>query len=142
MSGPTENPPRENSRSGPPAAVPGRYGASRPSSRPIVIVLAVLLVGVLTGWAVWAASTDRPAIDATLTSYDVVSSHEIRVQVTARFRDAHPHGSCLVRATAEDHTVVGEINLTADQLRSSRGHWIPVRTERRATTAELVRCTH
>ena len=137
MSGPTKNPPR-----GTPAAVPGRYGTSRPSSRPIVIVLAVLLVGGLTGWAVWAAVTDRPAIEATLPSYDVVSDHEIRVQVTARFRDAPPRGSCLVRATAEDYTVVGEINLTAAQLRSAGGNWIPVRTERRATTAELVRCTH
>jgi hypothetical protein len=107
-----------------------------------VIGLAVLLVGALTGWAVWAASTDQPAIDATLTSYHVVSDHEVQVQVTARFRDAHPRGTCLVRASAEDHTVVGEINLTAAQLRSARGRWIPVRTERRATTAELVRCTH
>ena len=116
-----------------------RYG-SRRRVRPGVAVLAVLFVGALTAWAVWAGVASRPSIDATLTAYDVVSAHQVRVKITAHFRDDTTQGTCLVRATAEDHTIVGEVNLTAEQLRDAQGTWIPVRTERRATTAEVVRC--
>ena len=129
MSDPTEN------------AVLDRYGAGRPRRRPLAIVLGVLFALLLAGWAVWAGMGSRPAIDAQLTAYDVVSTHEVRVKIHATFRDADAQGSCLVRATAQDHTIVGELNVTADQLRSSTGRWISVRTERRATTATLVRCT-
>jgi hypothetical protein len=108
----------------------------------VVIVLAVVFVTALTAWAVWAAwSSGNPAIDAKLTRYQVVDDHEIRVQVSARFRDARSDGTCLVRATAEDHSIVGERNLTAAELRAMAGTWIPLRTERRATTADLVRCS-
>jgi hypothetical protein len=123
-------------------SLPERYGTTTgPRRRPLVIVLAVVVVGALTAWAVWAALTSEPAIDATLTSYDVVSSHEVRVKISAHFRDPKVDGSCLVRATAEDHTIVGELNLTADQLRASKDRWIPMRTERRATTATVIRCS-
>jgi hypothetical protein len=105
------------------------------------IALGTLVALVLLAWAVWAGFTSRPAIDAQLTSYDVVSTHEVRVKISAQFRDADSTGSCLVRATAEDHTVVGELNLSAEELRAAKGRWISVRTERRATTATLVRCT-
>jgi hypothetical protein len=118
-----------------------RYGTGRPRRRPLPIALGVLLAVVLAGWAVWAGLGSRPAIDAQLTAYDVVGTHEVRVKISAQFRDADTDGSCLVRATAQDHTVVGELNLTADQLRAAKGRWISVRTERRATTATLVRCT-
>jgi hypothetical protein len=120
--------------------LPARYGTARPQRRPLVIVLAVLFVGALTAWAVWATLGSQQAIDATLTSYDVVSSHEVRVKISAHFRDDKTEGTCLVRATAQDHTIVGELNLTADELRAQRGQWISVRTERRATTATVVRC--
>jgi hypothetical protein len=96
----------------------------------------------LLGWAVWAAlDTGSSALDASVTSYDVVSTHEVRVKVSIQPRDASVDGTCLLRATAEDHTIVGELNLTADELRKATGSWIPIRTERRATTAALVRCT-
>jgi len=119
-----------------------RYGADRPRRRGLALALGGLLVGALLIWAVWAAWLQgTPAIRADLTSYDVVGTHEVKVKVAARFRDDHAGGSCLIRATAEDHTVVGELNLTAEELRDAQGSWISVRTERRATTATLVRCT-
>lgn len=126
----------------PAPSLPDRYGTGRASRRGPVVALAVVVVGALVGWALWAAwlSSDR-AIEATLTHYDVVSTHEIRVKVSAHFRDADVDGSCLLRATAEDHTIVGEVNLTADELREAQGSWIPIRTERRATTAAVIRCT-
>jgi hypothetical protein len=119
-----------------------RYGAGRPKRRGLALVLGGSFAAALLAWAVWAGlSQDIPAIDAQVTAYDVVSTHEVRVKVDAQFRDADTDGTCLVRATADDHTVVGELNLTADDLREAGDAWIPIRTERRATTATLVRCT-
>jgi hypothetical protein len=127
--------PSENRSQG----LPERYGTRRPRRRPVPIVLAVLLIGGLTAWALWA-SLSRPAIEATLTSYDVVSSHEVRFKLSTHFRDDKATGTCLVRASAQDHSIVGELNLTADQLRTTRGQWISMRTERRATTATVIHC--
>ena len=119
-----------------------RYGSARPRRRVLVVVVGALLVGALLAWAIWAAWLQgTPAIRADLTAYDVVGTHEVRVRIEAKFRDGHAGGSCLIRATAEDHTVVGELNLTAAELRAAQGSWISVRTERRATTAALVRCS-
>jgi hypothetical protein len=118
-----------------------RYGTDRPRRRLVGILLGGLLATALAAWAVWAMSSqDSDPIEAQVTSYDVVSTHQVRVKVAAQFRDADVTGSCLVRATAEDHTIVGEVNLTADQLRAVRGSWVRIRTERRATTATVVRC--
>jgi hypothetical protein len=140
VSGPTEIP-----QSGPDATRPemaDRYGTDRPRRRGLVIAIGGVLVAALLAWAVWAAlDTGSSGLDATVTSYDVVSTHEVRVKVALDSRDPAVDGTCLLRATAEDHTIVGELNLTADQLREATGSWIPIRTERRATTAALVHCT-
>jgi hypothetical protein len=118
-----------------------RYGTDRPGRRRVGLVLGSLFAAALLVWAVWAASSQgNEPLEAQVTSYDVVSTHEIKVKVAAQFKDAEVDGSCLVRATAEDHTVVGEVNLTADELRAAKGQWIPIRTERGATTATVVRC--
>jgi len=118
-----------------------RYGGARPKRR-TPIVLGTLFALVLLAWAIWAglASGNKP-IDATVSSYDVVGTHEVKVKIVAHFRDDSVKGTCLVQAIAADHTEVGELNLTADQLRDARGSWISIRTERRATTAEVVRCS-
>jgi hypothetical protein len=119
-----------------------RYGTDRRRGRVAGLAAGGVLVAALLGWAIWAATSEGPdPLEVDVASYQVVGTHEIRVKLAAHFRDADTGGSCLVRATAEDHTVVGELNLTADQLRAAQGTWIPIRTERRATTATLVRCT-
>jgi Domain of unknown function (DUF4307) len=133
-----------------PTEIPGaagplaqRYGTDRPRRRWLGLALGGLVAGVLLAWAVWAGTAqDDAPIEAQVTAYDVIGTHEVRVKVEAHFTDPGADGgTCLVRATAEDHTVVGELNLTADDLRAARDSWIPIRTERRATTASLVRCT-
>jgi hypothetical protein len=118
-----------------------RYGGARPRRR-TPIVLGTMLALALLAWAIWAgtASGNRP-IDASVSSYQVVDTHEIQVKIAAHFRSDDVEGSCLVRATAADHTVVGELSLTADELRAAGRSWISIRTERRATTAEVVRCS-
>jgi hypothetical protein len=141
VSDPTEIPAPSTSQAMAPSMAQ-RYGTDRPRRRWVGITLGGLLAAALFAWAVWAASSHgNEPIEAQITSYQVVDAHEIQVRVAAQFKDADVDGSCLVRATAEDHTIVGELNLTADELRAAKGKWLPIRTERRATTATLVRCT-
>jgi len=118
-----------------------RYGTGHPRRRIGIIVASTILGVTFISWLTWAAwFHSDPAIDAALTSYDVVNDHQVNVKIDARIRDADTEGTCLVRATAVDHSIVGELNLSAEELRSSEGKWIPIRTEREANTAELVRC--
>ncbi|MGO4255983.1 DUF4307 domain-containing protein [Marmoricola sp. RAF53] len=119
-----------------------RYGAAKPGRRLAVIVASTLLAVAFLAWLAWAAwFHSSPALDAELTAYDVTGTHEVKVKVVPQVRDDQVRGTCLVRATAADHTIVGELNLTVADLQEQQGHWIPLRTERRATTVELVRCT-
>ncbi len=119
-----------------------RYGTAKRGRRIGIIVASSLLAVVFLAWLAWAAwFHSSPPIRAEITAYDVTGTHEVRVKVDARIRDGVDTGGCLLRATAADHTIVGELNLTVDQLHAQDGDWIPVRTERRATTVELVRCS-
>jgi hypothetical protein len=138
---PTEIPGQEPTRSRA-QALSERYGTDRPRRRGLAGILGGVVAAALLAWVIWAVwPGNGPAIEATVTSYDVVSTHEVQIKVSAQFRDSDSGGNCLFRATAEDHTIVGELNLTAAELRAAQGEWIPIRTERRATTATLVRCT-
>jgi hypothetical protein len=143
VSDPTEIPARRDGTPG--TDLGARYGRDRPRQRTQrrvgVAVLAVLLVGGLLAWGIWAAVLNGDkSLTADVSSYDVVDAHQIRVRVAAHVRD-DATGSCLLRATAQDHTSVGELNLTAEQLRAAGRSWISIRTERRATTATVVRCS-
>jgi hypothetical protein len=134
--------PRIGAVTDPTEILANRYGADRPRRRGLAIVLGAIVALALLAWAIWAGvAQEDPPLEAQLPAYDVVSGHEVRVKVDAHVRDADTAAACLLRATAEDHSVVGELTLTADELRRSEGEWISVRTERRATTAEVVRCT-
>jgi len=119
-----------------------RYGTDRPRRRGLLVALSALLATALLVWIAWAAwFRSEPAIEAQVFAYDVVDTHETRVKVDVRFRDERVEGGCLLRATAADHTIVGELNLTVAELREAGDDWISVRTEREATTVSLVRCT-
>ena len=118
-----------------------RYGTVSPRRRTVVVVGTTVLAMVFLTWLAWVAIFHAdPALDAEVTSFDPVDAHQVKVRLDTHFRDADVRGTCLVRATARDHTIVGELNLSAADLRAAGSDWIPVRTERRATTAEVVRC--
>jgi hypothetical protein len=120
-----------------------RYGQARPRRRAALVALsAAVLATALLVWIAWAAwFRSEPAIEAKVFAYDVVDTHQARVKVDVRLRDDRVEGGCLLRATAADHTIVGELNLTVAELLEAEDDWIPVRTEREATTVTLVRCT-
>jgi hypothetical protein len=115
-----------------------RYGASAPWRGRVllgaVVVLAAAFLGWL-GWAVWAQTT--PDVESRMVGYSVQGEHAAlaTVEVTVRGDVA---ASCKLRAYAEDHTVVGELSFSPEGSgRSER----TVRTERRATSVELIGCT-
>jgi hypothetical protein len=119
-----------------------RYGTDRSRGRAVVVALSAVVATAFLVWLAWAAwFHSDPAIEAEVVAFDVVDTHETRVRVEAQFRDDRVEGGCLLRATASDHTIVGELNLTVAELREAGNDWIPVRTEREATTVTLVRCT-
>ncbi|RNL61296.1 DUF4307 domain-containing protein [Nocardioides marmoriginsengisoli] len=119
-----------------------RYGAKSPRRRGVAIAATTVLAVVFLGWLGWVAwFHSSPAIAVELSSYDVVSAHEVKVRLESRFGDDDVEGSCLIRATARDHTIVGELNLTVAQIREADGDWIPMTTLSRATTVEKISCT-
>jgi hypothetical protein len=119
-----------------------RYGTAQPRRRMALIAATTVLGVVFLAWVIWAAWLHaNPEIDAAVARFDIVNDHEAQVQVDARFRDANVRGNCLLRASASDHTVVGELVVTVGQLRADQGSLVTVRTERRATTVELVSCS-
>ncbi|MGI9157999.1 MAG: DUF4307 domain-containing protein [Marmoricola sp.] len=119
-----------------------RYGTHRPRRRLALVVTVVLVAGASLGWLAWAAwFRANPAIQAAVASFDVKSQHRIDATVEIRVRDRYVTGSCLLRASARDHSVVGELNFRVEDDATKRDRVFHLRTERLATTVEIIRCT-
>ncbi|MCW2754772.1 MAG: hypothetical protein JWQ32_2183 [Marmoricola sp.] len=119
-----------------------RYGTPSRTRRGTLIVVSTLICALFLGWLGWAIwFRSNPAIEADIASFDVVNVHQVRIKIQTRFRDESVVGSCLFEATAADHTIVGDLNLTVQQMRSAGGNWIPLRTFDRATTVQRMSCT-
>jgi hypothetical protein len=122
--------------------VADRYGVPSPRRRRAVVI-ASGVVGVVAlawlAWAVWFQST--PDVQSSLRSFDVVDSHSASAVVAVNTRSEDVVGSCLVRAFGEDHSVVGELNFKVTGLSETTLREVTLRTERKATSVELVGCT-
>ncbi len=120
----------------------GRYGGQTPRRRRAVI-LASGVVGVLAlawlAWAGWSQST--PDVESNLQSFEVVDSHSVEATVVVDIRSDGVTANCLVRAVGTDHSVVGERNFEVTGDSGASRHDVTVRTERRATSVELIGCT-
>ncbi|MBA3234236.1 MAG: DUF4307 domain-containing protein [Propionibacteriales bacterium] len=118
-----------------------RYGVVPTRRQRLPLVLGVLVSLVLLAWLLWAAwSHSTPAVAGGLTSYDVVSSHQVRVVVDVSRQDGDPV-TCTVSAQAEDHVVVGEDDVTfpAGPARTVQTT-MTLRTEREATSVAVTDC--
>jgi hypothetical protein len=122
-------------------ALAERYGTPAPwRRRALVVATGLLAVAFLAwlGWTAWSHST--PEVESALVGYSIDSEHAATARVEVKLRDADVEATCLLRAVAEDHTVVGERSFTP-----SYGAPQPleqtVRTERMATSIELIGCT-
>jgi len=121
-----------------PTDLAARYGAPAPWRRQVLIGASVLLAAAFLGWlgwTIWDQST--PQVRSDLVGYDVVDEHESTATIEVRLADAGVVASCTLRAFAEDHTVVGELVFVPKGGKSDQS----VRTERRATSVELLGCT-
>lgn len=114
-----------------------RYGAPAPWRRPALVTGIALLAAVFVGWVLWAAwSHGTPTVESELAAYDVAGEHAATAVVEVALDDG-ADASCRVRALAEDHSIVGELAFTPTDGRND----VEVRTERRATSVELIGCT-
>jgi hypothetical protein len=118
-----------------------RYGTDRPVRRRLTILLSGL-VGLVAlawlGWAVWFQST--PDVESSLTGYQT-RAHTATAHLQVHLRSGSVKASCLLRAYAADHTVVGELDFAPPSQAKSQSFSKTMRTEREATSLELIGCT-
>ena len=114
-----------------------RYGTARPWRRTAFVAAAAVLVLAFLGWLAWATWFHaNPAVESQLSTYKIVDQHEATAVVAVSLKDG-ADASCRVRALAQDHSVVGEMSFTPQDGDNA----VSVRTERIATSVDLVGCT-
>jgi hypothetical protein len=119
-----------------------RYGAASPVRRRVIIAVSGVVGVVALAWVAWATWFQvTPDVQSALSSFDVVDVHSATAVVTVKTRSADVSASCLVRATGEDHSVVGELNFKVSGQTGSSTRRVTLRTEREATTVEMIGCT-
>jgi hypothetical protein len=119
-----------------------RYGTRSRARRPVVVGLVVLLAVAGLAWLFWVISFHgRPQVTSEMIGFEVDGQHAVVARFTVVRRDADVPASCLLRAYADDHAVVGEVTVPVAGPEKNRSLSASVRTERRATTVDLVGCT-
>ncbi|MBC9734649.1 DUF4307 domain-containing protein [Nocardioides marmotae] len=117
-----------------------RYGAPAPWRRRAVVVGSIVLAVVFLGWLAWTAVThSSPEVSGELETYEIVDEHTIDAVVVVTMSEDAENPTCLLRAFAEDHSTVGELEFVPDPDLGARQPQ-SVRTERRATALEMVGC--
>jgi hypothetical protein len=117
-----------------------RYGRPQPWRRRAVIGACAVLGLVFLAWVAWTAwSHATPEVESSLASYDVVDEHSATAVVEVRLGDDTVRATCTLRAYAEDHTLVGTLSFATEPGHGNRYEEV-LRTERRATSVELVGC--
>jgi hypothetical protein len=118
-----------------------RYGAPAPWRRRALIGACVVVAAAFAGWLTWTAvSHSTPDAQSQLIGFEAVDEHTATAVVEVDFGGDDVVATCLLRALAEDHSVVGELSFTAEPDAGTR-YEETVRTERRATAVDLVGCT-
>lgn len=119
-----------------------RYGTPSTARRRLTIGIAAALAAAFLGWVVWAAiGHSDPDVSSELVSFEVLDEHTATATFTVARRTADVAASCLLRAQAPDHSTVGELNVDVGPG-GARVQQVTerVRTEREATTVDLVGC--
>jgi hypothetical protein len=118
-----------------------RYGAPSRRNRPVLLALVAVLVLAGGAWLVWAvAGGGRSAVSSQMVGFEVRGEHAVTATFTVVRRDPQARVTCVVRALADDHAVVGEASVPVRSGAASRQVSTTVRTERRATGVDLVDC--
>lgn len=119
-----------------------RYGTPSTGRRRLVAVAATVLAVVGLAWLGWAwSSQSDPAVTSTVVGFEVVDDHTATATFTVVRRSADVEASCLLRAQAADHSIVGELNVPVGPGGEATARLTEtVRTDRRATTVDVVGC--
>ncbi|MGH3508469.1 MAG: DUF4307 domain-containing protein [Nocardioidaceae bacterium] len=118
-----------------------RYGRRPPGRRWSVVTGVALVAAVALGWLIWAAwSASDPEVEAEVVTWEVVSAHEVEVELVVH-RDGTGEVSCTVAAQAADASVVGErvVRVAAGEAGQQRFD-VSVVTEREATAVKVSGC--
>jgi len=107
-----------------------------------MITLAVLVAAASLGWLVWVIIFHgRPLVRSDIVSFQVDGQHSAQATMTVVRRTADVDASCLLRAQAEDHSIVGELNFNVDSAEPATTTLTrSIRTERKATSVQLLGC--
>lgn len=119
-----------------------RYGSPRPVRRRLLLAGVALAVALSLGWLGWVMLVHgRPLVTSDLRSFDVVDQHTATATFTVVRRTPAVEASCLLRAQAADHSVVGELHLDVGPGGAEVSTFTEsVRTEREATSVSVVGC--
>ena len=127
-----------------PDSLTERYGAPSPVLRRTLLAVVTVVVAAFLGWLAWVAlAAGDPDVTSELVGWDVRDEHAVDTRVDVRLRTDDVVATCLLRAYAEDHTVVGELAFEVTEADVANGTELArvIRTERRATSVESVGCT-
>ncbi len=118
-----------------------RYGVGSPRRRRVALGAVALFIVALLGWLGWSAwDQATKTVAGTISAFDVVSAHRIKVTVEIH----RPGGStarCTLRAQASDHSVVGELVVSVPAGGESDVQiQTAIRTDREATSADVTTC--
>ena len=119
-----------------------RYGTHPTRTRPLVVAGVVTLAAVALAWLVWTILFHgRPLAQSELVSFEVNDKHSAVATLTVVRRTENVEASCLLRATAADHSIVGELNFTVASAEEATVTLTKkIRTEREATSVDLLGC--
>jgi hypothetical protein len=123
-------------------AVPqDRYGAPAPWRRRALVAASVVVALAFGGWLAWSTVIhSTPDVESRLIGFDTVDQHTSTAVVQVEFGSDDVEATCLLQALAEDHSVVGELSFPATPDLGTR-YEQTVRTERLATSVDLLGCT-
>jgi uncharacterized protein DUF4307 len=118
-----------------------RYGTPAPWRRRRLVAASVVVAGAFLAWLAWTTwEHATPAVESALVTFSIDGEHRATARVEVRLQDRDVRATCLLRAFAEDHSVVGELSFTPEYA-AGRPQEQTIRTERRATSVDLVGCT-
>ena len=116
-----------------------RYGAPSVWRGRVLLGGVVVVVAAFLGWLGWTTWDQvNPEVESELISFDVLDPHTATARVQVRLRADDVEATCKLRAYAEDKNVVGEMSFTPPGSGTSVQE---IRTEREATSVELLGCT-
>ena len=120
-----------------------RYGTRSEGRHRAIVALVVVVAAAGLAWLVWVMLVHgRPLAQSDINGFDTVDQHRTTATFTVVRRDADVVASCLLRAFASDHTIVGELDVTVGPGGDTRQVLErAIRTEREATSVEVMGCT-